>query len=91
MSPLADPSANGFIREFTCGTCGFHQACRSRPRNFFERRLLPLLLLQPVRCQHCYRRYYIPRSTEVRDPPTIRQPQAKAQPPGGSKPGARVA
>jgi hypothetical protein len=48
--------------EFECGKCDGHEAYRSRPRGFFEKRLLPLFLLKPVRCEHCYHRVYVFRT-----------------------------
>ena len=91
MSPLTDPISNDFSQEFTCRGCGSHEAHRSRPRNFFERHLLPWMTLQPVRCEHCYRRSYVFESVEARErrPPDAPQPQSS--PTGDSKTGARVA
>jgi hypothetical protein len=50
---------------------------RSRRRNFAERFLLPILLLQPVRCGECFRRDYRLIFTRVRD--RMSEP-AKAEP-----------
>jgi hypothetical protein len=57
---------------FYCQHCGSHEAYSSRSRTFVEKHLLPLLLLRPVRCEHCDRRYYRPVSVSVteREPPT---------------------
>ena len=44
--------------EFHCDDCGSEVGFRSRRRSFFERRLLSLFLLQPVRCAQCFRRDY---------------------------------
>lgn len=44
--------------EFHCDDCGSESGFRSRRRSFFERYLLPLFLLQPVRCAECFRRDY---------------------------------
>jgi hypothetical protein len=44
--------------EFHCDDCGSDNGFRSRSRTFFERWLLPILLLQPVRCAECFRRDY---------------------------------
>lgn len=44
--------------EFHCDDCGSNTAFRSRRRTFSERYMLPLFLLQPVRCAECYRRDY---------------------------------
>ena len=44
--------------EFHCDDCGSETGFRSRRRSFFERYLLPIFLLQPVRCADCFRRDY---------------------------------
>ena len=44
--------------EYYCDDCGSGTGFRSRRRTFAERYLLPLLLLQPVRCADCFRRDY---------------------------------
>lgn len=44
--------------EFHCKDCGSDVAFRSRRRSFPERYLLPIFLLQPVRCAECFRRDY---------------------------------
>jgi hypothetical protein len=44
---------------FECRDCRRNHAHRSRKRSVFERVLLPLFLLRPVRCEHCYRRQYV--------------------------------
>ena len=44
--------------EYHCGDCGSVKNFRSRPRTFSERYLLPVFLLQPVRCAECFRRDY---------------------------------
>jgi hypothetical protein len=44
--------------EFHCDDCGSETAFRSRRRTFSERYLLPIFLLQPVRCAECFRRDY---------------------------------
>jgi hypothetical protein len=44
--------------EFHCDDCGSETGFRSRRRSFFERYLLPIFLLQPVRCAECFRRDY---------------------------------
>jgi hypothetical protein len=52
--------------EFRCGDCGSNVGHRSRPRTFLERCLLPIFLLQPVRCAECFRRDYRLIFTPVR-------------------------
>jgi hypothetical protein len=44
--------------EFHCDDCGGDTGFRSRRRTFSERYLLPVFLLQPVRCAECFRRDY---------------------------------
>lgn len=44
--------------EFRCQDCGKNVAIRSHSRTFSERYILPVFLLQPVRCQNCFRRAY---------------------------------
>jgi hypothetical protein len=44
--------------EFHCDDCSSDTAFRSRRRTFSERYLLPVFLLQPVRCSECFRRSY---------------------------------
>ena len=46
------------ILEFHCDDCGSDPGFRSRRRTFSERYLLPIFLLQPVRCAECFRRDY---------------------------------
>lgn len=51
---------------YRCRDCAREVGCRSHPRNFVEHYVLPLLLLQPVRCVECFRRDYWPILTPVR-------------------------
>jgi len=44
--------------EYRCDDCGSEIGFRSRARTFSERYLLPIFLLQPVRCAECFRRDY---------------------------------
>jgi hypothetical protein len=53
--------------EFRCGDCGSEVGFRSRRRTFSERYILPLFLLQPVRCGECFRRVYRLIFAQVRD------------------------
>ena len=43
---------------FHCEDCGSDTGFRSRRRTFSEQYLLPIFLLQPVRCAECFRRDY---------------------------------
>jgi hypothetical protein len=54
------PDQRGFEQylEYHCDDCGSDTGFRSRRRTFSERYLLPIFLLQPVRCTECFRRDY---------------------------------
>jgi hypothetical protein len=70
--------------EFRCRDCGSHAGFRSRRRTFAERFILPLLLLQPVRCGECFRRDYRMVFTPVRKritELTVPRPPAKESAP----------
>jgi hypothetical protein len=58
--PGSSTNQLGFRRylEFHCDDCGGDTGFRSRRRTFSERYLLPIFLLQPVRCAECFRRDY---------------------------------
>ena len=43
-------------KRYLCPDCGGSEAYRSRRRNFLEKYVLPILLLQPARCANCFRR-----------------------------------
>jgi hypothetical protein len=62
-----DPSWLQQFTEFHCPDCGSSAGFRSRRRTFSERYLLPIFLLQPVRCGECFRREYRLIFTQVRD------------------------
>ena len=64
MSASSDSS---FVPPYRCQDCGSEVGFRSRRRTFTERYLLPLFLLQPVRCGECFRRDYRLIFTQVRD------------------------
>jgi DNA-directed RNA polymerase subunit N (RpoN/RPB10) len=51
-------SPKPFIPPYRCFDCGSEVGFRSRRRTLTERLLLPLFLLQPVRCGECFRRDY---------------------------------
>jgi hypothetical protein len=55
------------IPPYRCRDCGSAEGFRSRRRSLVERFILPLLLLQPVRCGECFRRDYRMIFTRVRD------------------------
>lgn len=64
MSDSPNPS---IVRTYLCRDCGSDVGFRSRRRTFSERYILPLLLMQPVRCGECFRRDYRLIFTPVRD------------------------
>jgi hypothetical protein len=47
-----------FAKPYRCRDCGKGVGFRSRPRTSMERYILPLTLMQPVRCAECSRRDY---------------------------------
>jgi hypothetical protein len=62
-----DSPNEALIPPYRCRDCGSEVGFRSRRRTFAERFLLPLFLLQPVRCGECFRRDYRLIFTQVRD------------------------
>jgi hypothetical protein len=64
---------------YHCHDCGSEIGFRSRRRTIFERFVLPIFLLQPVRCGECFRRDYRLIFTPVRErlSETTRMMQAK--------------
>jgi len=55
------------IKVYRCRDCGREVGFRSRPRTFMECYLLPLFLMQPIRCAACFRRDYWSIITRVRE------------------------
>jgi hypothetical protein len=55
------------FKPFQCQDCGSSVGFRSRPRTLTEKYVLPVLLLRPVRCADCFRRYYRTVFIEVRE------------------------
>src|SRR5579859_7272535 len=47
---VTDSQVFRFAKPYRCRDCGREFGVRSRPRTLTERYLLPLLLMQPVRC-----------------------------------------
>jgi hypothetical protein len=47
-----------FAKPYRCRDCGKGIGFRARPRTLMERYILPLTLMQPVRCAECSRRDY---------------------------------
>jgi hypothetical protein len=64
---MSNSPDSGFARTYICHDCGSEVGFRSRRRNFLERYLLPVMLLQPVRCGECFRRDYRLVFTQVRE------------------------
>jgi hypothetical protein len=91
LTLVSRSSWSQFFEEFYCRGCGFQDACRSRPRGFFERRVLPLLLLQVVRCERCYHRSYVWSTIPALERVPADRKQSESETAGGSKSGDRVA
>ena len=64
---MSNTSDSPFSQPFVCRDCGSEIGFRSRRRSLAERYLLPLFLLQPVRCGECFRRDYRLIFTRVRE------------------------
>jgi hypothetical protein len=64
---MSDSPDRPVVPPYRCPDCGSEIGFRSRRRTFTERFLLPLFLLQPVRCGECFRRDYRLIFTPVRD------------------------
>jgi len=91
VTSVARSSWSQFFEEFHCRGCGGQEAYRSRPRSFFEKYVLPFLLLQTVRCERCYQRDYVLRTISAREPVYPHPKQSQSQPLGGSNSDSRVA
>ncbi len=64
---MNDSPDRSLIPPYRCPDCGSEIGFRSRRRSFTERFVLPLFLLQPVRCGECFRRDYRLVFIKVRD------------------------
>lgn len=64
---MSDSPAGRFNFTYKCSDCGSEVGFRSRRRTLTERFVLPLFLLQPVRCGECFRRDYRLLFTSVRN------------------------
>jgi hypothetical protein len=91
VTTFSRPSWSRFFEEFHCRACGFQEAIRSRPRGFFERHVLPLLLLQTVRCDRCYHRRYVWWAISTLDPNQAGRAKPQSEPSSASKSDSRVA
>jgi hypothetical protein len=87
----ARPSRSRSFKEFNCRRCGAHEAYQSRPRGFFEKYVLPLLLMQTVRCERCDRRFYVRRAILALERVQLDRKQTRSQSSSDSKPDSRVA
>jgi len=69
--------------EYRCEDCGSDTGFRSRPRTFSEQYVLPVFLLQPVRCSDCFRRDYRLLFMPVKDllPEKIKKSMVSNAPP----------
>ena len=64
---MSDSPDRPLLSPYRCRDCGSESGFRSRRRTLTERLILPLLLMQPVRCGECFRRDYRLIFTPVRD------------------------
>jgi len=62
-----ESSSQSWFQPFHCRDCGSEVGFRSRRRTLSERYILPLFLLQPVRCGECFRRDYRVIFVQVRE------------------------
>jgi hypothetical protein len=91
VTTFSGPSWSRFFDEFYCGGCGGQEAYRSRPRGFFERYVLPLLLLQTVRCERCYHRTYAFSAIETLERVPLQRKQSQSESSSVSNSDSRVA
>jgi hypothetical protein len=80
----SDSPDQTWVPPYRCRDCGSEVGFRSRRRTFVERFLLPLFLLQPVRCGECFRRDYRLILTKVRDRLSDTPRTAPVKPPATS-------
>lgn len=83
-----EASSQSWFRPFRCQDCGSTVGFRSRRRTLSERYVLPLFLLQPVRCGECFRRDYRLIFIPVRERLPEVSAMLPASPPLGTKPQA---
>ena len=83
---MSDSPDRPVSSSYRCPDCGSESGFRSRRRTLTERLILPLLLMQPVRCGECFRRDYRLIFTPVRD----RLSDASRIVPGKTVPGKSV-
>ncbi len=63
---------------FGCPRCYSRDLYLSRPRTLFEKHVLPLFLLRPVRCSHCMKRSYRPIFVQAKPRPEAAQVSQRA-------------
>ncbi len=80
---MSDSPNGPLLSPYRCRDCGSESGFRSRRRTLTERLILPLLLMQPVRCGECFRRDYRLIFTPVRE----RLSDAPRMMPGKQSPG----
>jgi len=90
VSLQGQPSWIRFFEEFQCPECGCHAAYRSRPRGFFEKHILSLMM-RPVRCDRCSHRSYAFRLVPMQERTQPNVPQPQSQPSPDSKAESRIA
>ncbi|HLV85368.1 MAG TPA: hypothetical protein VKV39_00220 [Candidatus Sulfotelmatobacter sp.] len=75
---MSESSGQPVAKTYYCRECGSTLGFRSRRRTIAERYLLPLVLMQPVRCGECFHRDYRSIFTSVRErlSDTARMPPA---------------
>ena len=91
MDSFTRPRGSRFFEEFRCRECGPQRVYRSRPRGFFERHVLPFLLLQTVRCERCLHRSYALFTIPTLDPFQPARKRSQTEAPSASKSDDRVA
>ncbi|HET9406651.1 MAG TPA: hypothetical protein VFO39_05400 [Candidatus Sulfotelmatobacter sp.] len=67
MNPFPNSDLLQTFTQYRCRDCGSEEGFRSRRRTITERYILPVFLLQPVRCGECFRRDYRNVFTKVRE------------------------
>ena len=91
MSPDVVPSWSRFFEEFHCRSCGGEEAYRSRARGVFERYVLPMMMLQTVRCERCFHRTYALRTISALDRNQTERKRPESQPESDGKASSRIA
>ena len=86
---MNDSPDQSLIPPYRCLDCGSEIGFRSRRRTFAERFVLPVFLLQPVRCGECFRRDYRLIFTKVHERLSDTARMVSAKPP--SMPNRNVA